>query len=426
MTDVMEDRAVLVGAGETRYVAELGRLAATLGLEVAGVMEQNRRDGSGYLGRGKREELRELVSEVGANFVVTDDELTASQSRVLERAVGIPGVTVVDRTELIIRIFEAHARDAASRLEVELADLEYRLPRVKGRNPELSRLGGGVGSSGGAATRGPGEQQLEYDRRAIRRRMETINRRLEDERGARAVRGARLKEGGPPTVALVGYTNAGKTTILNAVSGAGRSTRDRLFETLETTTRLVEGAGENGAVSRPDFVVTDTVGFIRKLPTQLVHSFASTLEVAGDADVRVLCADASSEDLDEEIQTVRETLAHGLSGRDGRDPGPTILCLNKMDLLSKESARRLRREYPEAVLMSALRGDYGSLLDEVYRSISSERERMEVLIPHSDYAAATRLYGLAEIHAQENTDVGLWLDVSIPRSASSKYAPYRV
>ena len=426
MTDVMEDRAVLVGAGETRYVAELGRLAATLGLEVAGVMEQNRRDGSGYLGRGKREELRELVSEVGANFVVTDDELTASQSRVLERAVGIPGVTVVDRTELIIRIFEAHARDAASRLEVELADLEYRLPRVKGRNPELSRLGGGVGASGGAATRGPGEQQLEYDRRAIRRRMETINRRLEDERGARAVRGARLKEAGPPTVALVGYTNAGKTTILNAVSGAGRSTKDRLFETLETTTRLVEGSGENGAVSRPDFVVTDTVGFIRKLPTQLVHSFASTLEVAGDADVRVLCADASSEDLDEEIRTVRETLARGFSGRDGRDPGPTILCLNKVDLLSPESARRLRREYPEAVLISALRGDYGSLLDEIYRFISSERERMEVLIPHSDYAVATRLYGLAEIHAQENTEAGLWLDVSLPRAASSRYASYKV
>ena len=154
-------------------MAELRRLATTLGMEVVGVLEQGRRDGSGYLGRGKREELRSLVEVLEARFVVADDELTASQARVLERAAG---TTVVDRTELIIRIFEAHARDAASRLEVELADLEYRLPRVKGRNPELSRLGGG-----GNITRGPGEQQLEYDRRAIRRRLPTLKRRLGEE-----------------------------------------------------------------------------------------------------------------------------------------------------------------------------------------------------------------------------------------------------
>src|ERR671914_3090384 len=319
-----EERAtsVLVGAGEPRHVDELGRLATTLGMEVAGVLEQNRRDGTGYLGRGKREELRELVEGVGARFVVADDELTASQARVLERAAG---ATVVDRTELIIRIFEAHARDAASRLEVELAELEYRLPRVKGRNPELSRLGGG-----GVTTRGPGEQQLEYDRRAIRRRMDTINRKLAEEKAARIVRGARLKKEGPPTVALVGYTNAGKTTILNALSGASRSTKDRLFETLETTTRLVEGGSSNGHnAARPDFVVTDTVGFIRKLPTQLVHSFASTLEAARDADVRVLCADASSEELEEEIQTVRRTLSEVVVGAKGGGPqsAPTVLCL---------------------------------------------------------------------------------------------------
>src|SRR5688572_19120889 len=169
-----EERAVLVGAGELRHVDELGRLATTLGMEVVGVVEQGRRDGRGYLGRGKREELRGLVKRAA-------------------------GTAVVDRTELIIRIFEAHARDAASRLEVELADLEYRLPRVKGRNPELSRLGGG-----GNITRGPGEQQLEYDRRAIRRRMATINRKLQEEKEGRAVRGARLREGGRPTVALVG------------------------------------------------------------------------------------------------------------------------------------------------------------------------------------------------------------------------------
>ena len=406
---------------------ELGRLATTLGMEVAGVLEQNRRDGTGYLGRGKRDELRELVEGVGARFVVADDELTASQARVLERAAG---AAVVDRTELIIRIFEAHARDAASRLEVELADLEYRLPRVKGRNPELSRLGGGT-----VLARGPGEQQLEYDRRAIRRRMETINRKLGEERAARAVRGARLKEGGPPTVALVGYTNAGKTTILNALSGAGRSTKDRLFETLETTTRLVEGTSKGGvdganpgahpAGAHPDFVVTDTVGFIRKLPTQLVHSFASTLEATRAADARVLCADASSEELEDEVGTVRRTLAQTLGEGNGSGPGAEILCLNKIDLVSAERARELRREYPEAVMISAL-GDCEALLEAIYDIIASERERMEVFIPHAEYAAASRLYGLAEIYAQENTDSGLRMDVSLPRAVAARYASYRV
>jgi GTPase len=413
-----EERAVLVGAGETRHMAELGRLAGTLGIEVAAVLEQGRRDGTGYLGRGKREELRELVEEVEARFVVCDDELTASQARVLEKACG---VSVVDRTELIIRIFEAHARDAASRLEVELADLEYRLPRVKGKNPELSRLGGGA-----VTTRGPGEQQLEYDRRVIRERIGTINRKLAEEKAGRAVRGARLRKEGPPTVALVGYTNAGKTTILNALSGSRRSTKDRLFETLETTTRLVKGSGKDGSNggSRPDFVVTDTVGFIRKLPTQLVHSFASTLESARDADLKVLCADASSEDLQEEISTVRHTLHKTFGEHNGSEAGSTLLCLNKVDLLEEERIQELRREFPAAVMISAL-ADCDALLEEIYDTIASERERMAVLIPHAEYAAVTHLYGLAEIHAQENTPTGLWMDVSLPRSASSRYAPYR-
>jgi GTP-binding protein HflX len=416
-------RVILIGAGEARHVAELGRLAGTLGLRVVGVLEQARRDGSGYLGRGKREELGRLVEEVGATMVVADDELTASQARVLERAAG---VAVVDRTELIIRIFEANARDAASRLEVELADLEYRLPRVKGRNEALSRLGGG-----GVTTRGPGEQQLEYDRRALRGRMETINRRLKEVEAARSVRGARLKKGGPPTVALVGYTNAGKTTILNALSGASRSTKDRLFETLETTTRLVKGTTNGHDRARPDFIVTDTVGFIRKLPTQLVHSFASTLEAARDADVRVLCADASSEDVEEEIQTVKRTLSDVGGGelagvRDGTQGGPTILlCLNKLDLVSQERAKELEKEYPGAVMLRSLEG-CEALLEGIYRAIASERERMEILIPHAEYAAASRLYGMAEIHAQENTTSGLWMDVSLPRSASAKYSSYKV
>ena len=417
-----DHRAVLVGAGEDRQMEELARLSETLGLEVVGVMEQARRDGVGYVGRGKREQLGELVRDLGAGLVVADDELTPSQARVLEKAAG---VTVVDRTLLIIRIFEAHARDAASRLEVELAELAYRLPRVRGGYRALSRLGGG-----GVTTRGPGEQQLEYDRRVIRDRMERIRKRLEEEKAAREVRGSRLRKEGPPSVALVGYTNAGKTTILNALSGERRSTADRLFETLETVTRLVRGTpsesnGHDGAVARPDFVLTDTVGFIRKLPTQLVHSFASTLEAASDADVILLCADASSEKLAEEIRTVEHTLRETLS-EDGTQGSPqeTVLCLNKVDLISEERRRRLAASYPGAVLISA-KLDVGGLVDAVNEALAKSRVRMRILIPHDEYGAVSRLYGWAEIHARRDTTEGLELDVTLPKPHVHRYAHYR-
>lgn len=418
-------RAILVGAGEQRHLHELGRLADTLGIEVVGVLEQSRLDGAGYVGKGKREELAGIVLQTAAELVITDDELTASQARVLERSCG---ASVVDRTELIIRIFEAHARDAASRLEVELADLEYRLPRVKGRNPALSRLGGGVG--GGRVTRGPGEQQLEYDRRAIRRRIEAINKKLVDEGDARKVRRSRLKKGGPPVVALVGYTNAGKTTILNSVSGARRSTADRLFETLETTSRLVSlpAASSDGA-ARPDFVVTDTVGLIRKLPIQLVHSFAGTLEVARDADAVVLCADASSDTLSQEISTAVEVLTSlGLnsSEKNGRElPDKTILCLNKIDRLTPGELTTLRRRHPQAAFISALAQTH-ELLDHIYESISADRVRAELLIPHEDYRLASHLYGKAEIHDSTSTESGVWMDVTLPRHTESHYEPYKV
>lgn len=402
---------------------ELARLSETLGLEVVGVMEQARRDAVGYVGRGKREELGQLVRDLGAGLVVSDDELTPSQARVLEKAAG---VTVVDRTLLIIRIFEAHAGDAASRLEVELAELAYRLPRVRGGYRALSRLGGG-----GVTTRGPGEQQLEYDRRVIRDRMERIRKRLEDEKAAREVRGSRLKKEGPPSVALVGYTNAGKTTILNALSGERRSTADRLFETLETATRLVRGTPSerngrhDGAVARPDFVLTDTVGFIRKLPTQLVYSFASTLEAASDADVVLLCADASSEKLVEEIRTVEHTLRGTLS-EDGTQGSPqeTVLCLNKVDLISEERRWRLAASYPGAVLISA-KLDVSALMDAVNEALAKSRVRMRLLIPHADYGVVSGLYGWAEIHDRRDTTEGLELDVTLPKPHVHRYAHYR-
>jgi len=422
-------KVVLCGAGESRHMGELRRLSETLGLEVRGCMEQGRRDPSGYLGGGKREELRGMVESLGAGFVVADDELTASEARVLERDAG---VAVVDRTELIIRIFEAHARDAPSKLQVELAEMEYLLPRVRGMWRHLERLGGGLGSGGGAAVRGPGEQQLEYDRREIRARMEKLRSRLSDERSARGVRRARLRESAVPKVALVGYTNAGKTTILNRLAGAGRSTEDRLFETLETTTRRVEGGSPSGASSgfTPDFTLTDTVGFIRKLPTQLVESFASTLEAASDADVLVLCADASSPTFDEEVSTVKDTLNEPVSDGAASETGkPIILAFNKVDLISDAEAGRLSSRYGGPVLMSALdERDYGCalLLDAIHGEISAARERMEVLIPHASYEDAARLYGMAEIHASEDREDGVLMDVSLPAASVHSYARYKV
>ncbi len=434
MNESSDNRAVLVAAGENHKLGELARLAETLGLEVAGQLEQARRDGVGYLGKGKRQELKSFVEEVGAGLVLTDDELTASQARVLEGDAGVP---VVDRTALIIRIFGEHARDAASRLEVELAELTYRLPRVKGGNRALSRLGGsgagGAGAGGRGATRGPGEQQLEYDRRVIRERSASIRRRLEGEKASRAVRGSRLKKGGAPTVSLVGYTNAGKTTILNALSGETRSTADRLFETLETTTRLVSGGastdGVNGGSSGksegsagPDFVVTDTVGFIKKLPTQLVHSFAATLEAARDADLLVICADAGGDlvGLGQELESVVGTLEEAGISTEG-----SLLCLNKIDLLDERERTDLDREYPEAVKISAVQS-VGPLAHAIREKISGGFERAKILIPHEEYAKAARLYGSAEIHAENSTVEGVWMDVTIPKQDLPKYVRYVV
>jgi GTP-binding protein HflX len=285
--------------------------------------------------------------------------------------------------------------------------------------------------------------------------MERIRERLAEEEAARRVRGARLKKEGPPRVALVGYTNAGKTTILNALSGEGRSTADRLFETLETTTRLVTGTGgplSNGqsagagghasraqtGTARPDFVLTDTVGFIRKLPTQLVHSFASTLEAARDADIIVLCADASSDELEEEIRTVEDTLAEALlvgdedegTRDDIRDGGfdaggrEAVLCLNKIDLLSEERRRELASIYPRAVSISA-KLDGSPLLDAINSALASNRVRVHLLIPHAEYGVVGGLYGRAEIHAREDTEEGLKLDVTLTKPQASRYAHYR-
>ena len=262
------------GADADEELAELGELARTAGVAPVGRMVQHRvrADPRSYVGKGKLEELKTAYGDVAAEVLIVDDELQPTQQRTLEDALSS---RVVDRTQLILDVFAQHAVSAEGKLQVELAQLEYNLPRMRGMWKHLERLGGGVG------TRGPGESQLESDRRMANRRITLLRRRLREVGAHRATRRKARTRAATPTVALAGYTNVGKSTLLNALTGAHVTVEDRLFETLDPTTRAFEFRGKR-------YLVTDTVGFIRRLPTQLVEGFASTLEETLVADVIVL------------------------------------------------------------------------------------------------------------------------------------------
>src|SRR3954470_7010508 len=276
------------GVDPNDELAELEELARTAGVEPVARVVQHRPhpDPRAYVGKGKLEELKQTYQDARAEVLLVDDELSPSQQRALENLLQ---ARVVDRAELILDIFAQHAVSAEGKLQVELAQLEYNLPRMRGMWQHLERLGGGVG------TRGPGESQLETDRRLARRRIGILKGRLRDLEGQRAVRRKARRRSETPTIALAGYTNVGKSTLLNALTGAGVSVRDRLFETLDPTTRGFEVDGRR-------YLVTDTVGFIRRLPHQLVEGFAATLEetLVADLVLHVLDASASDEELEEQ------------------------------------------------------------------------------------------------------------------------------
>ncbi len=290
-------------------LAELGELLRTAGVAVVGEMVQRREQPhpNTYLGPGKVTEVKAAAEASGANLIACDDELTARQERNLEEAIGLP---VVDRTTVILDIFASHAASAEGKLQVELAQLEYNLARMRGLWSHLERLGGGIG------TRGPGETQIETDRRLARDRIAALRRRLEHVKGTRAVQRAERERAALPTIALVGYTNAGKSTLLNALTGAEVGVRDRLFHTLDPTTRMLDGApparGHEGTAQRRpgrdgpaprgsqagrvgrSYLLTDTVGFISKLPHQLVDAFGATLEETRRADLLAHVLDGSA------------------------------------------------------------------------------------------------------------------------------------
>src|SRR5512132_4024786 len=328
------------GVDEDEELGEMRELMRTAGVEPVGELVQRRPapDPRTYVGKGKLVELKEAVPAAEAESLIVDDDLDPGQQRRLEDELKL---RVVDRTQLILDIFAQHAVSAEGKLQVELAQLEYNLPRMRGMWKHLERLGGGVG------TRGPGESQLESDRRMANRRITLLKRRLREVGAHRATRRKARTRSETPTVALAGYTNVGKSTLLNVLTGAEVRVEDRLFETLEPTTRTFEHVGKR-------YLVTDTVGFIRRLPTQLVEGFASTLEETLVADLVLHVVDGSlPEDvLAEQIDAVETVL-----GEIGAGEIPVELVVNKIDRLDARTRRRVANRFPDAVHISAATGE---------------------------------------------------------------------
>jgi GTP-binding protein HflX len=406
------------GVDSESELAELRELARTALVEPMNELVQHRArsETRTYVGKGKLEELKRSYKESGAEVLLVDDELEPAQQRSLENALQ---ARVVDRTQLILDIFAQHARSAEGKLQVELAQLEYNLPRMRGMWQHLERLGGGMGSLGaGVGTRGPGESQLETDRRIARRRITLLRRRLKDLSKQREVRRKERQRTESPTVALAGYTNVGKSTLLNALTGANVSVNDQLFETLDPTTRSFEHDGRR-------YLVTDTVGFIRRLPTELVQGFAATLEETLVADLVLLVVDASAPDerLDEQETAVRGVL-HDI----GADDLPLEVVVNKIDTVDTLRRRRLANRFPDAVQISALTGEgVEALRARIAERFADRFEAVHLFLPYEDGGKLAELYALgAPIEEREDQADGVYVRARLPHRELRRFARYLV
>jgi GTPase len=396
------------GAGDLEEMRELLRTARVETVETV-VQHRRRPDPRSYLGPGKLDELRDLTKQLEAEVVVSDDELTPRQQRTLEDALQM---RVVDRTAVILDIFAQHAHTAEGKLQVELAQLEYSMARMRGMWKHLERLGGGVG------TRGPGETQLESDRRMARRRLSLLRGRLREVASRRGVMRRQRTRSATPAVALAGYTNVGKSTLLNALTGSEVSVDDRLFETLDPTTRAFREEGRS-------YLVTDTVGFIGKLPHGLVEAFAATLEETLAGDLVLLVADASTgeDGLNRQLDEVRAVL-----NDIGADELPQMLVINKIDAIDPLARRRLQNRFPDAVLISARTGEN---LDELKRRVAdffaSRYVDVRLLVPHAEGSELSALYSTgAPITAREDAAEGVLVTARLPRDLVGRFAAYRV
>jgi GTPase len=399
------------GTDAQAELAELRELARTAGVDPIAELVQHRErpDPRTYVGKGKLAELQEAFKASGSESLIVDDELSPVQQRRLEDALQ---ARVVDRTQLILDIFAQHAVSAEGKLQVELAQLEYNLPRMRGLWQHLERLGGGVG------TRGPGESQLETDRRLARRRVTLLRERLRRLAKQRATRRKSRRRSETPTIALAGYTNVGKSTLLNALTDAGVSVDDRLFETVDPTTRGFEVDGRR-------YLVTDTVGFIRRLPHQLVEGFAATLEetLVADLVVHVVDASASDEELDAQLAAVQ-----GVLGEIGAGELPVELVLNKIDAVDLLRRRRVGNRFPDALQVSARTGEGLEGLRERIADRFGERfEPVRLLIPYDEGARLAELYALGmPVEERSDREEGVLIRAHLPMREVRRFARYLV
>jgi GTP-binding protein HflX len=391
-------------------LAELKELLRTAGVATAGELVQVRSepDPNRYFGRGKLAELRAVARRARANLIACDDELAPRQERNLETELDLP---VIDRTAIILDIFASHAHSAEGKLQVELAQLEYNLARIRGLWTHLERLGGGIG------TRGPGESQIETDRRLARDRITALRRRLRRLERRRQTQRARREEAPIPRIALAGYTNAGKSTLLNALTGAQVSVGSRLFHTLDPTTRAYEHEGRR-------YLVTDTVGFIRKLPHQLVEAFKATLEETRLADLILHVVDATEPEA-QRVETIRAV--ERVLGEIGADERPRLLVFNKLDLLEPEERSRILVGRRDAVGISAATGEG---LDELRERVAAEFERtleaLDLLIPYREGARLSELHELAgDLEREERSD-GVLVHARVPSALAHRFREFAV
>lgn len=401
-------------------LSELGTLANTAGAEVVGKMIQRLRhpDVATYLGKGRTQELSDLKKHLGLDLVIFDDELSPSQQRNLEKLLD---ARVIDRTALILDIFAQHAHTREGRLQVELAQLEYRLPRLSGRGIDLSRLGGGsrsagAGGVGGAiGVRGTGETKLEIDRRRIRSRIAELQEEIEGVREQRMLHREQRAAQSISVVAVVGYTNAGKSTLFNALTQAEVLVEDKLFATLDPTTRHLLLPGNQ------EVLLTDTVGFIQKLPTRLIAAFRATLEEVTDADLLLEVVDISHENAIEQSETVNDILQEL-----GVNEKPRVTALNKSDLLD-DAAEIDTSLYANAVTISALReSGLDALRGKIAQVLADRMEKVEVTIPYTKGELVELFHRRGHVEQEEHQPQGTYLAGRIPRTLRGYYAQYRV
>ena len=417
------ERVVLVGvwtegsaADNRASMAELAALAETAGSQVLEGLIQRRAkpDPSTYIGSGKATELREVVLATGADTVICDGELSPAQLTALEKAVK---VKVIDRTALILDIFAQHATSREGKAQVSLAQMEYMLPRLRGWGESMSRQAGGRagGSGGGVGLRGPGETKIETDRRRIRERMAKLRRDIKDMKQARDTQRSRRLHSDIPSIAIVGYTNAGKSSLLNALTGAGVLVQDALFATLEPTTRRAEFPQDSG---RPgSFLLTDTVGFVRHLPTQLVEAFRSTLEEVVDADLLVHVVDGSDVNPLAQINAVRQVISEVIAdhGVNSGDAPHELLVVNKVDAASDLMLAKLRHGLPGAVFVSARTGDGIDALRRRMAELAMPTDTaVDVVIPYHRGDLVARVHADGRVQESEHNSEGTRLKARVP------------